>query len=601
MMATADEYAAWIVKNKDKKGTPEFDTVAQAYQEAKAEEAQPVAEQPTEFKQTTIASDAKELAGRISDKARSSIDSALTLPRVDNVKGPRRMIDTDVAKRDIQGGKDWLGGMVRGAGSIGSTLLYPFDKVSDVVKGNRFEQNAERRQGIDEGLRALGANPDSMRYKGGKLTSEIAGTAGVSGLLAKGAQGVNASPKVVEALRTGGFRLGGAPAADMAGRVGNAALRTGAGAAVGGASAGLVDPKDAKTGALIGGAMPGAVQVAGKIGSAMSPSVTPEVADLYKKAQSLGIEIPADRMVDSRPLNAVSASLNYVPLSGRMATEDKMLSQFNRAVSRSFGQDSDNVTMALRKAGSVLGKQFDETLQKHRVVIDNQFMDDLAEVDTLITQELNPMEAKVISNQIDAILTKGQTGSIDGQAAYNIKKTLDRIGNRKTNDAYYARELKKKLMAALNRSMPADEATAFANLRQQYGNMLDVEGIAQNGAEGGVSVAKLANMKNINNPQLQDLADIAAQFLKTRESPHGAAQRVGLGLLGGGLATGGAMTGTLPLVVGGMAGGRAMNTVLNSNALKSAALNKGQLSKQMLDVLANPWLRTLPVVTSTNP
>lgn len=37
-MATADEYAAWIVKNEAKKGTPEFETVAAAYKEAKAEE-----------------------------------------------------------------------------------------------------------------------------------------------------------------------------------------------------------------------------------------------------------------------------------------------------------------------------------------------------------------------------------------------------------------------------------------------------------------------------------------------------------------------------------------------------------------------------------
>lgn len=36
-MATADEYAAWIVKNQEKKGTPEFATVAAAYQEAKGE------------------------------------------------------------------------------------------------------------------------------------------------------------------------------------------------------------------------------------------------------------------------------------------------------------------------------------------------------------------------------------------------------------------------------------------------------------------------------------------------------------------------------------------------------------------------------------
>ena len=34
-MATADEYAAWIVKNQDKRGTPDFDVVAKAYEEAK--------------------------------------------------------------------------------------------------------------------------------------------------------------------------------------------------------------------------------------------------------------------------------------------------------------------------------------------------------------------------------------------------------------------------------------------------------------------------------------------------------------------------------------------------------------------------------------
>lgn len=35
-MATAEEYAAWIVKNADKRGTPEFDTVAAAYRDARS-------------------------------------------------------------------------------------------------------------------------------------------------------------------------------------------------------------------------------------------------------------------------------------------------------------------------------------------------------------------------------------------------------------------------------------------------------------------------------------------------------------------------------------------------------------------------------------
>lgn len=36
-MATAAKYAQWIVDNQDKKGTPEFDTVARAYQAAKGQ------------------------------------------------------------------------------------------------------------------------------------------------------------------------------------------------------------------------------------------------------------------------------------------------------------------------------------------------------------------------------------------------------------------------------------------------------------------------------------------------------------------------------------------------------------------------------------
>jgi hypothetical protein len=44
-MATADEYAAWIVQNSAKRGTPEFDTVAQAYQIAKSEETTAVTQQ----------------------------------------------------------------------------------------------------------------------------------------------------------------------------------------------------------------------------------------------------------------------------------------------------------------------------------------------------------------------------------------------------------------------------------------------------------------------------------------------------------------------------------------------------------------------------
>lgn len=51
-MADASEYAAWIVANADKRGTPEFETVAKAYQQARAQvpQAKQEPENPTSVK-----------------------------------------------------------------------------------------------------------------------------------------------------------------------------------------------------------------------------------------------------------------------------------------------------------------------------------------------------------------------------------------------------------------------------------------------------------------------------------------------------------------------------------------------------------------------
>lgn len=488
-----------------------------------------------------------------------------------------------------QGAGNLLAGGLRGAGSIGATIVAPIDYAMDAIIGDRKEKgltklvlgdnykaplsrNAERRQQMDGALQSMGAEPDSWMYKGGKLGGEIAGTAGMGGVLAKPLQALAASryaPGIepllegsIKALQTGGFRVG-----PLAGTSAGTAARVLGGAAVGGASAGLVNPEDAGTGAVIGGVLPGAAQLAGKAGGAIRQSMTgggvaPEVAQLANRAKELGINIPADRLVNSRPMNALAAGLNYVPMSGRAATEDAMGTQLNRALSKTFGQDSPNINQALNKAGDALGGKFDDFLRSNTVKVDAQFMNDLAEASNQASRELGSDGAKIIGNQIDEILAKGANGEIDGQAAYNIKKTLDRIGKRNSPEAHYAIDLKQKLMDVLNRSVGEEKASAFATVRKQYGNMLSLEKLAKNGAEGDISVARLANMRNINNPDMQELADIAAQFVKPRESAHGGAQRALVGALGFG-------AGGLPALAGGMVAGRGANSLLNSNAARN--------------------------------
>ena len=196
---------------------------------------------------------------------------------------------------------DAAAGALKGASNIGATLLRPFES---------GQANQERRQAVTGALSNV-ADPESLAFKGGELTSEVAATAGVGSALAQGVRAIpwlmRVAPKLATALQSGGFRLG-APATTTAGKVADVATRVGAGAAVGGASAGLVNPEEAGPGAAIGGVAPYAVQAAGAAGAALRPKVSDAVAALAKRAEELGIRIPADRIMNNRPMNAVAAS-----------------------------------------------------------------------------------------------------------------------------------------------------------------------------------------------------------------------------------------------------------------------------------------------------
>lgn len=467
--------------------------------------------------------------------------------------------------------------------------------------GNWLVQDAEQGLKKISGELAPYKEISPIAAGGGELAGNIAATWPVGGVLGRGVSAVAPSlgrlapqaEKLANALRSGGMNLGGAPATTLAGQAGNLATRMVGGAGTGAISAGLVDPESAGMGAAVGGAFPLAAVGLAKGGHAIGNmlrggEVSAPVRDLANRAADLGIKVPADRIVNSRPMNAMAASLNYVPFSGRAAVEDTMQSQLNRALSRTVGQDSINVTQALRSAAGDLGQKFDDVLQKTAVKVDDQFLGALAERAQQAATELGSDGARIIGKQIDEIINQAAkaNGQLDGQLAYNLKRTLDRIGQRSTPEAFYANELKRDLMGALNRSLGPKEAEAFAKVRQQYGNMLSLENLAKNGVDGDISIARLANMRNIRNPELQELADIAAQFLRPREGQHGAAQRIMAGALMG-------YGAGIPAAVASVGVGRMANSLLNSTAARNAML--GQSSNT---ALANVLRQALPVTAA---
>ncbi len=322
----------------------------------------------------------------------------------------------------------------------------------------------------------------------------------------------------------------------------------------------------------------------GKLATAAGSKIDPAVKALAERARKLGIPLRAEQISGSRALAGVSASLDTVPLSGRDASRNAQRMGFNRAVSRTLGEDSPNLAVAVKQAQSRLGNVYDDVLKNNPVKVDTAFMDDLTEVLQAARNELTDAQFSVIQRQADNIMGKAAGDQIEGQAAYNIKKMLDRIGKSSdTSLAANATDLKNALMAALDRSLPEAVGKQFATARQQYRNLMTIRKLVKAGAEGNVSPAALGNVKNLS-PDLKEIADIGAQFLKEPFGNSGTANRlIGAGAVGS-LGTGLLVEPITTAAVGSgvLAAGRGANAALNSKIFQEYLMNGNPALKYLL-------------------
>jgi hypothetical protein len=253
-----------------------------------------------------------------------------------------------------QGAGNLVAGAVRGAGSIGASILYPVDKALDLVdrargisdsgvKGlvtgeKRLTRNEQRRADMDAGLQSMGADPDSLLYKGGKLAGEIAGTAGAGGavanVLGRSSAIAAAAPNALQAIRTAGMSAGSATG------ISNPLLRIAGGAVTGGASAGMVDPDQAAMGAAIGGAAPVVMRAAGAAGKAIGglmrgPEQTTDVAQAVQAARASGYVIP--------------------PTQARPTLGNRLLEGFSGKITTAQNASAKNQGVTNSKAAAALG------------------------------------------------------------------------------------------------------------------------------------------------------------------------------------------------------------------------------------------------------
>jgi hypothetical protein len=454
-------------------------------------------------------------------------------------------------KTFMQSAGDFLAGGVRGAGSIGATILAPVDMAKDALdgKGLSLQSNRQRRADMDGALGQLGADTDSMAYGVGKLGGEIAGTAGIGGVLAKPLQALAASrygagiePLLeggARALQTGGFRVG-----PLAGTSAAIPARIIGGAATGGAAAGLVNPEDAPLGAVIGGTLPVAAQFAGKtgekIGSALrsGPSATPEKLATARASMDAGYLLPPSQVNPSfrnRTLESMSGKFETAQLA---STKNQEVT--NSLVRKSLGlaDDAPLTQESMQAVRKQAGQVYQQLKGTGTVAADQQYtnaLDNIAKTVKSATasfpqlgktnmhgqpiDEIGGLVASLKQPQFDA------GGAVDAISV--LRDNADqayRAGNNALGKANKssAKALEDMLDRHLQQIGATDLLPAYRDARQLIAKTYTVEKGLREGA-GTVDARALGRELQKKKPLSGDLLTVARfgnTFDKAAQPPH---------------------------------------------------------------------------------
>jgi len=235
-------------------------------------------------------------------------------------------------------------GVISGGGNVvlgGQRLLGKgLSAVGATDTGAFLQEDAARRLAQSQATVAPFKREFPVFTGAGELGGEIVGTGPVGMAIAAPLKAIPAAAPLAQAIRTGGFSKG------------NLATRAAGGATLGGASAAVINPNEAETGAIVGGAVP----LAGRVVSPAAGYVGSKIANLRTMPQNRAASLA--QQAAGGDLKEVVNALRNAPSDVSVA---QTLARFENPALQALVKDSLESTpegaQYLSKLGTMTEKQ----------------------------------------------------------------------------------------------------------------------------------------------------------------------------------------------------------------------------------------------------
>lgn len=319
--------------------------------------------------------------------------------------------------------------------------------------------------------------------------------------------------------------------------------------------------------------------------------------------QDFKLPITAADIGGNPTVKAMTSAVDQLPLSGAGPARLEKQQSFNRAVSKTMGEDVPEITQtAMARARKRIGGVMNRIENENDVNLNNRrFLERLEAVENEAYPTLDRQERTIVKGLVNKIFDNVQAGDkIEGVTYGNLMHkgaALDRAANNSNpNVSRVAVEIQEAMRDALQDSLSGVDLRDYRQARFEYKNMKTIQRALRGSPTGDVSPAKLnaavdQQFKNRafdatgNNP-LDRLGKIGQAFLKEAPSSGTAERSLAINALrdfGGaiktaGMAGAGAAVIGLPMALAGTAAslglGRFGGNMLRSSALAERAIQR---------------------------
>lgn len=295
--------------------------------------------------------------------------------------------------------------------------------------------------------------------------------------------------------------------------------------------------------AALSGAVPGAVSygtpaerliaaaqgaaggmVGAGIGAGIARMFGPASMAAAKAGNKWNIPTRAAQNSDSKPIQIIDAVAQNLPFaSGVIAkAKDTTFGAFNRAVAKTFGEDTSKITPdMLGAAQQRVGGKIGEIAQRSTLALDPQFAREYAAVTQRANSQLVGDNLALANKWFDNVgkAIDPNTGTIQGTVYKALQSDIGKAAKGATGTVRNVLgDLRDTLRSGMDRSIGSADAQAWNTANRQYFNLMQVADAAQQ-TPGALSPAQL--MLSVNRSQRgakfgggNDLAELA-QWAKT--------------------------------------------------------------------------------------